>query len=481
MMRSVVNLDRQATCPSCGAGVTFKFAGARSVVCEYCKSVVVRSDKGGVEAQGRMADLLEVPSTMPYGAEGNWSGEWFEVTGRIQMDRAGAPGAPWEEMLVWFPREDRTTWVAYAQGRWYATTEDPNPPPMPPQGSLNVGQQVDLGQHGLFVAQEIGQRRVVSGQGSLPNVPKPGAVTHYIDVSGPQGAFGTIDYGDGSEAPALYVGRIFDPNSVELEGGMPLEAPEAKVTSAECPNCGASLPIASSTAQRVVCQYCGTASDITSGTLSALGPAPRPPIEPYLPIGARGNFRGAEYVVTGFVVRSCVVEGITYSWREYLLFGGDKVGYRWLMEEDGNWQFIEPLETGNVMDSGNGVILGGNQFTWKQQVMASVDYVVGEFYWRVEIGETVEATEFTGPGGKVSREKTATEVNYSFGTPVDPNELQVFGVAPPPTMMGGSSSGGSSSTMIIIIVVIIICCLILVMSNCGGGGSTYGGGSTWGK
>ncbi|MEM1029480.1 MAG: DUF4178 domain-containing protein [Myxococcota bacterium] len=479
----MVNLDRQATCPSCGAGVTFKFAGARSVVCDYCRSVVVRTDRGGVEAQGRMADLLQVPSTMPYGAEGHWGGEYFEVTGRVQMDRAGAPGAPWEEMIVWFPREDRTTWVAYAQGRWYATSEDPNPPPLPPAGTLRVGQQVDLGQHGLFVAQEIAQRRVVSGQGSLPSVPKPGVVTQYVDLSGPKGGFATIDYGDGTAAPTLYVGRMFDPKGVELAGGMPLEAEEAKVSSAECPNCGASLPIASGSAQRVVCQYCGTASDITSGTLSALGPAPKPPIEPYLPMGARGDLRGVEYVVTGFVIRSCIVEQVTYSWREYLLFGGPQVGYRWLMEEDGSWQFIEPLEAGNVADSGNAVMFGGNAYQWKQQVMASVDYVIGEFYWKVEIGEMVEATEFTGPGGKVSREKTPTEVNYSFGTPLDPNELAAFGVAPPPRTMV-SSDGGSSAKWVLIVIILIVLCIILGL--CGGGGSSggtgvYGGSSrSWG-
>ena len=484
-MPAVVSLDRQADCPSCGATVTFKFAGARSVVCEYCKSVVARTDRG-VAAQGRMADLLDIPAPLPYGQTGQWAGEPFEVTGAVQMDRAGQAGAPWQEMLVWFPMRDTTSWVAYAQGRWYATSEVPQPPPLPPFESLRPGSPVDLGQYGSYVVQEVAQRRVVSGQGSLPNVPQPGVITRYADISGPGGAFGTIDYGDGRTPPTLFVGRMFDPTQIKLDSGMPLEAPQAQVAAADCPNCGASLPILSAQAERVVCQYCGTASDMQQGHLSALGPSPRPPIEPFIPIGAKGNFRGNDYIVCGFVIRSCVVEGEVYSWREYLLYGGDMVGYRWLMEEDGNWQFVEPIEAGDVLDSGSSAMFRGGSYHFKQQVQAKVDYVVGEFYWKVEIGETVEATEFQGPGGKVSREKSRTEVTYSLCSPVSPGELSAFGVTVPTgSFMGGDASGGSTSSMMVIIVVIIMICLIcsVMMGDCGGGGAGVPvfGGSGFGK
>ena len=44
---------------------------------------------------------------------------------RIQMDRAGAAGAPWQEILLGFPNQGSFTWLAQAQGRWYATNETP--------------------------------------------------------------------------------------------------------------------------------------------------------------------------------------------------------------------------------------------------------------------------------------------------------------------------------------------------------------------
>jgi len=443
MLRGVTGLDRQASCPTCGATITFPFGGARAVVCDHCSSVVARTDQG-LTATGRMAELLEIPTPFTLHRTGTWQGEPFEVQGCVQMDRADQASAPWQEMLVHFPARDGHTWVAYAQGRWYATTQTPHPEgALPPFESLSPGGLVELGPNGVWVVQEISQRRVVSGRGAMTEVPAPGVITRYADISAEGGRFGTIDYGDGSEPPVLYLGKQFDPAEVRFDDGMPLEAPEAKVSAVECPNCGGSLPIQSQATERVVCQYCGTASDMRQGALIALGPAPKPPILPAIPIGQQGDLRGQRYVVTGFVIRSCIVDGIRYDWREYLLYGGESVGYRWLTEEDGNWSFVEPLDAGAVQDAGNTAFFRGQSYTFSQSVQATIDYVIGEFYWKVEIGETVEATEWSGPGGKVSRERTAKEVNYSISTPSSPGELAGFGIAPPPRAPSLGSSGSS--------------------------------------
>jgi ribosomal protein S27AE len=488
----VTNLDRQTPCPSCGASVTFKFAGAKSVVCDYCSAVVARTDRG-FEMQGRMSAVLDIPGPVQYGATGEWSGQPFEVIAFTQMDRVGTASAPWTEALLWFHTTDNTTWVANAQGRWYATSEIDEVGDLPAFESLRPGSQVDLGPHGTYVVQEVNQRKVVSGKGSMKSVPKPDVVTRYADISGQNKAFGTIDYGDGSEKPTLFLGKQFDPAEIVLAGGMPLEQPAVKTAQCECPNCGANLPIMSQQTERVVCQYCGTASDMGQGHLTALGPSPKPPIPPFIPIGSRGNFRGNDLVVVGFVIRSCMVQGVQYPWREYLLYGGDSVGYRWLMEEDGAWTYVEPVETGEVMDSGNSAMFRGNMYRFKQSVQANVDFVIGEFYWKVEIGERVEATEFEGPGGKLSREKSSTEVNYAFCSPINPTELVAFGVAAPipaSNQLGGGggfgsgySGGGGSYEAELgplgqIVVVIALICLVCLFAYCGDGtgGGYYGGG-----
>jgi len=431
-----------------------------------------------------MADLLEIATPLELNASGQWGGEPFEVVGRVQMDRAGAPGAPWQEMLVWMHQSDRTTWVAYAQGRWYATSEVAAPSGgLPSFDMLSPGAQVNLGEHGVWVAQETGQRRVVSGEGQQTNVPAPGVVTRYVDLSGAQGTFGTIDYGDGSAAPILYLGRQFAIGEMVMDAtGMPPEMPEAKVSELECPNCGGTLPLMSQQSERVVCRYCGTASDVVANNLQALGPAPPPPIQPFIPIGAQGTFRGQNTVVVGFVIRSCMVEGVVYNWREYLLFGGETLGYQWLVEEDGKWSHVQPLGAGDVMDSGHSAMFNGASYALSQEVQAKVDHVIGEFYWKVEIGETVSAAEFAGAGGKLSRERSSTEVNYSFVTPLDPRELAAFGVQPPvgrPIAMGHHSASTGSSSMAVMIIVFIVVCMVFSVGIGGACGGSSGGTGTY--
>ena len=64
--------DRQAACPSCGAPISFRFAGAAAQVCKHCNFVVARTDRNLV-AVGRMADLVDIPSPLVLGGMGRWN------------------------------------------------------------------------------------------------------------------------------------------------------------------------------------------------------------------------------------------------------------------------------------------------------------------------------------------------------------------------------------------------------------------------
>ena len=48
----------QASCPACGAQVLFRTGSSVVVVCEFCNSVVARTDRG-VEDVGKVADVVE--------------------------------------------------------------------------------------------------------------------------------------------------------------------------------------------------------------------------------------------------------------------------------------------------------------------------------------------------------------------------------------------------------------------------------------
>ncbi|WP_437639571.1 DUF4178 domain-containing protein [Sorangium sp. So ce854] len=465
--------DRAAACPSCGAPITFRFAGAMAQVCKHCKFVVARTDRD-LRAIGRVADLVEIPTPLQVGVTGRWGNEPFVVDGRVQLDRAGAPGAPWQEIFIAFPSSGRWTWVAFAQGRWYATSEAPLPlNGLPPWNALQPGGRVHLEGHGVFTVVEVGRRRVISAEGEMPYVAPPGVVTGFVDIAGPRGEFGTLDYGDGRTIPPkLYLGRQFDPAVLRLDTGAPVEAPSAQVTAVACPTCGGNLPLAApGTAERIVCRYCGTASDLSNGALTALGQVPRPPVEPYVPLGAEGQLRGMRVLCIGFVIRGCTVEGERYRWREYLLYGGPSVGYLWLMEEDGAWQLVTPLSPGEVQPMGSVATYKGQTYALKQSVQAEVEYVIGEFYWKVEIGESVRATEYQGPGGKVSVEQAPTEVSVSFCAPLPGKELAAaFNLPPPPKPGLGGGEGTSAGTVVVIVVVVIVIILLVALGDCGGSG-----------
>ncbi len=485
--------DRQGSCPNCGAPMTFKFAGAKAQVCKHCNFAVARTDRQLV-ALGRMADLVDIPTPLQVGVTGRWGNEPFMVEGRVQLDRASAPGAPWQEIFIGFPQSGRWVWVASAQGRWYSTSEVAPPPNgVPPLNALRPGMALALGSYGNWQVAEVGQRRVVSGEGELPDVAPPGVPTGFADLGGPGGRFGTIDYGDGRAPAKLYLGQQIDPAVMVLDSGAPVDQPEAETASLACPNCGGNLPlVAPGTAERIVCKYCGTASDVRQGALQALGPSPRPPMEPYVPLGAEGNLRGNRVICIGFVIRGCTVEGERYRWREYLLYAGPRVGYLWLMEEDGAWQLVTPIPPGEVMTQGGaGATLQGQHYSFKQQVQAQVEYVIGEFYWKVEIGESVRATEYQGPNGKISVEEAPTEVTHAFCSPLPPQELaQAFGLHPPPAAYGAAASGGSGIGVagvmktILTIGFIILVLFVMALGDCDGGssiGGGYGGPSFSGK
>jgi hypothetical protein len=86
---------------------------------------------------------------------------------------------------------------------------------------------------------------------------------------------------------------------------------------------------------------------------------------------------------------------------------------------------------------------GGKTFKIFQDAAARVEHVMGEFYWRVEVGERVRAADFVRPPLMLSKEVSgaggkrgglqAEEVNWSLGTYVPVKEIrQKFNAELPP-------------------------------------------------
>src|SRR5690348_8963195 len=108
---------------------------------------------------------------------------------------------------------------------------------------------------------------------------------------------------------------------VSTSGPTPAGPPQVK--SLNCPGCGATLTVRSlGNAVTIVCDSCHSVLDARDPRLKILQSFHAATSEdpPLIPLGARGTIRGVLYEAIGFQRRSIQVEGISYSWHEYVLF-----------------------------------------------------------------------------------------------------------------------------------------------------------------
>jgi hypothetical protein len=302
---------------------------------------------------------------------------------------------------------------------------------LPAFEELQVGETVDLGPPGTFVASEVRTARFVTGAGELPFDVEPGSSLRYVDLTGPRGQFATIDYGTGAAAETLYVGREVTLDELGMRG-LPSDEERRRQARGEalgCPQCGGPLEIrAPDQTQRVACPYCGSLLDATKD-LAVLQALARVTVQPVIPLGSRGRLDGVEWTVIGFMERSVTVEDVRYPWQEYLLYEPRK-GFRWLVDSKGHWSFVEPLAAGDVAGlTTRSPRCRDVAFKHFQGGHAVVDHVLGEFYWAVARGDTTETDDYVHPPFMLSVERDASELNCSMGTYRKPREIEeAFGL-----------------------------------------------------
>jgi len=426
-----------ANCPSCAGPIEFKSGSTLVLVCPYCRSAVARTDRG-LEDLGKVAEIAESQSPLKLGLKGSYSGNKFELTGRAQLKHES--GGYWDEWYATFSN-GWVGWLAEAQGRFYLTFYQPLPSgtTLPTFEQLQVSQQVAgiPSPEPLQVA-EKGVATSVAADGEIPYQLVPNEQSQYADLVGKNNAFGTIDYS--MSPPWVFIGHQVSMEELGLADARPVEREAKRTTAASmgCPNCGGPLAlVAPDKSERVTCPNCNSLLDVNQGNLSyfkTLNPPPNAP-DFALRVGMEGTFPGdAKFKIIGAVVRSVTVDGITYFWHEYLLYN-PMIGFRWLVHSDNHWNFVEPVNPADVTQSGifaAGATVNYNGQTFKifQDAPAVVEYVQGEFYWRVEQGETVRAADYVNAPLMLSQEATANEVNWSLGVYMTNAEIEkAFGIA----------------------------------------------------
>ncbi|HTR50963.1 MAG TPA: DUF4178 domain-containing protein [Kofleriaceae bacterium] len=412
----------KTSCPNCGAEVEFRYDDSFVRVCDHCRCAVLRTDRG-VDSLGQVADLVPMDSPLALFADGHLGSAGFLLVGMAQI-RHGSGGL-WQE---WYAKLDggKWGWLAEAQGRYYLTFEEPAAA-LPPFESLAPGQAIELPVHGVsrrFTVSEHAGAAYVAATGELPYKLVPDGSFRFVDLDDGAGTFATIDYGDTGDAPALYVGQQVTLDELGIRGGEHGPSRDAKIASQRlaCPNCNAPIELhAPGDAQRYACTSCNHLIAL-DGNLRVLGGLPHK-ASPSIPLGSVGKLPEGELTVIGFVQRSAHVDGAWYPFEEYLLYA-PAVGFRWLVCSDGHWSYVQPVAVGAVEAGVTGCRYDGVKFTRFTGAPLRVDQVLGEFYWQVEVGETVDSEDFIAPPAMLSSETTRSETTWSLGTYMTIHDVQ---------------------------------------------------------
>ncbi|MFK7998536.1 MAG: DUF4178 domain-containing protein [Polyangiales bacterium] len=414
-------MSRQVPCPNCGAPIEFKMGSAAVLACPYCRACVMRTGTN-LQTLGQLADLVPTSPPLGIGDTANMLGGEIVVGGRMQLDHGKGP---WDEWYVENTQTRQWAWLAKAQGRWYYTV------PLSYEGSVPTFEQMAPGQRGSlpgvqgeWTVAERGSSTVLTAEGELPYVFQPNVPGRYVDLSNAEGGFATIDYGNGQEPPKLFVGRKLSHEEFSIGQRRGAGSPVAEKVEAKrlrCPTCGDAVPVlAPEATERVVCGSCSSLLDYQNGDLAMLKQLEQARAKSPIPLGTEGTLGGQKVTVIGFMERCTKVDYVVYRWREFLLYVEGQ-GFWWLLEDNGHFQLIRPLEAGEVNASkySQNAKYKNDSFPIFSRVNAWVETVVGEFYWKVESGEEASLCDYVSPPYVLSSELTNTELNWSIGEHID--------------------------------------------------------------
>jgi hypothetical protein len=426
---------KTANCPSCGAPVSFRSTASVYAVCEFCRSTLLR-DGDDLKNLGRMADLLDDPSRLQIGSEGRFRGIHFGVIGRIQLKHASGF---WNEWHILFD-DGRSAWLSEAGGEYVVSAQLPVQESLPDFAALEPEMLVNIGGRS-FAVSDLETAHCIAAEGELPFKVDSGYDVNTADLRGNERLV-TLDY---SETPPLvFVGYPATFAELKLSNlrASAADAGERAKISADvfnCPHCAAPLRVHSGAIERIACASCGSLIGLENEKIQLLARAAQSlRVTPWLALGSTGQVDGVAWEVIGFMQRGTSSGGLRYTWSEYLLFNAE-AGFAWLTEYQGHWNFARTLSRPPTVARGQyAFVYDKNPYKLFSSGSAEVSYVVGEFYWRVAVGERCLVEDYICPPLLLSREVSDKEATWSESRYLEPAELcAAFNITwSPPARLG---------------------------------------------
>ncbi len=195
-----------ANCPNCGARITFRWSASVQTVCEYCKSILVRTDVD-LEKVGQVADLPPNSSPIQIGTEGVYGKRTFVVIGRIiyEYDQGN-----WNEWHL-VTNDGVSGWLSDAQLEYAVTFAAPG---------QNLPKYCKTGEeytwnNQAYAVSTITKAHYRGVEGELPFQYWDKADVLFVDLMSHTNKFATIDYSE--DPPLLFLGESVDFDELKLK------------------------------------------------------------------------------------------------------------------------------------------------------------------------------------------------------------------------------------------------------------------------
>jgi len=194
-----------ANCPNCGAKIVFRWSSSVQTVCEYCKSILVRTDVD-LKKVGQVADLPPNSSPIQIGTEGFYNRQAFVAVGRIIYEYDQGTWNEWHLVL-----NNGSAWLSDAQDDYVVTFAAPGRK-LPSE--CKVGQRYTWDNETYTVTTTTkAHYRGVEGELPFQYWDKEDVV--FVDLMSTNGKFATLDYSD--ETPVLYLGQSVEFDDLKLK------------------------------------------------------------------------------------------------------------------------------------------------------------------------------------------------------------------------------------------------------------------------